>query len=238
MRAIQQTLERVDTIEVVSLPMKAGIVVYSILSLFGLLALKEVTGQVQFIFLVSWFIGIPLATLCGIMLFVANTAWFVASKQDQKKKDPESLLKSANRKIQLAWIAGGIATVAALFANSNVFGASRDFSATNIADACITGALTYGLFKKNLLCASFLFIYFTLIKVPLWPHLQPKAFFVAGLIMSVLMWEGIVGIIRESKARNLLKMETQARKAAIAQEIASPSPECAATGKSLTGART
>ena len=176
---------------------------------FGLATLVAMGVSKEFAFAhhaawLSWIFGIPAATAVAGIFFGIGCIILWARGRREPPTDPElwqKELQKVKRTIQIAWIAGIVATIAAFFANLNPFGGGEDFSVTNAFDALITGGLTYGLYKRQTVPALLLFLYFVLWKMPLWSELQPKATVFAGIIMALYFWRGFAGVLRERKIK-------------------------------------
>lgn len=186
-------MPRPDWLTVVGVYVRVWIVVYGVFSLLAMVLSHEFLKPWYAIWL-SWIIGVPVAA--GVGLVSAGIAWVVDRLRKPKVvREVRKDLQRAQREHLIGVVCGGIATVAALFANINPFGESGDFSWTNIVDSLMTGALTYALWRKQLWAGVLLLLYFTIWKMALWSHLQPRAAFWAGIVLAWFLWRGVAGLV-------------------------------------------
>jgi hypothetical protein len=88
----------------------------------------------------------------------------------QSNAPNQARLEAAEKKIRTAWILGIISTVITLLATiaamaSPDIAAQIGFSIWNILDVLLLGGLTFGIFKKNRICAIVMFVYFIISKI-------------------------------------------------------------------------
>lgn len=174
------------------------VLVFGVCSMLAVVVCKEF-ADAKYAVWGAWIVGVPLASIFGFVSFGATFFWnliFGHRESDDEKK----FLRKKNHAVQLAWITGGIATVAAFFSHLNPWGVSKDFSSINVLDALITLILTFGIYKRQSVLALFLFLYFVLWKMPLWSELQPKSATFAGMIMALIFWRGFRAVLSLKKA--------------------------------------
>ncbi|MFZ5807296.1 MAG: hypothetical protein ACOY3I_08845 [Verrucomicrobiota bacterium] len=186
-------MKHIDWLGIWSWFVHVWIIVFGVCGIIVVFLCKEFASVSAAVW-ISWVVGAPVATLIATIFFFLGL--FVFGLKRKKEEDQASILKNAERMIRIAWMTGVIATIAALFSNVHFWGPSKDFSLTNIAEALITAALTYGFYKRQIIPALLLFLYFVFWKMALWGELQPKSITFAGMFMAVIFWRGIVAIAR------------------------------------------
>ena len=191
---------RLDWWEAWSWFVGAWVLIFGFCSFFAMILCKEF-AYVHWAPWLAFVVGVPVATFfSGIIFIVATFLLWMRGRKEIFDTEAES--KKNNRSIHIACVTGCIATVAALFSHITALGPCSDFSVINIFDAIITAGLTYGLYRRQMVPAFLLFLYFVLWKMPLWSELQPKSLIFAGMGMAFIFWRGVLGIARD---RSLFK---------------------------------
>ena len=108
-------------------------------------------------------------------------------------------LAKANKKIKGAWIAGIFSGSITLFStlvevlNGGIGILGLNSTRWNILDALLLYGLSFGIYKKNRLCAIALFTYFVFPKTWMYVESGNYRVFIIAIVFAVFLFRGIIG---------------------------------------------